>query len=535
MSINSLNFIAFVAIVCILYFIFPKKAKWVVLLVSSYIFYFLSSSKLIVFLLLTTLSIYLAALILGKIDSKAKEKCKNIEGKDEKSKELKKQIKNKAKTNKKWVITITILINFGILAFLKYFNFMAENLNSLFGLFNFQIEIPFKNFILPLGISYYTLQAISYVIDVYRGKYLPDKNIGRVALFVSFFPQIVEGPIGRYDHLAHQLYEPHKFNYKNAKFGIQLMLWGYFKKMVIADRAALFVNEVFAHYTNYAGVTVILAIILYTIQIYAEFSGCMDIVRGIAQIMGIEMAENFKRPFFSKSVQEFWRRWHITLGAWLKDYIFYPISFSKLTINITNGAKKVFKNSYISKLIPAAFALFFVWLGNGIWHGASWKYIFYGLYYYIIMIMGMLLEPLGNKLIKTFKINTKAFSYRLWQMIRTTGFVLIGMMIFRSHSLQDAWNMFCSIFTFKQIGTLLNGTLFNIGCIPQDFVVLAIGVAIMFVVSLLQEKGYHIREKISKQNLPFRWILYYGIIFAIIILGIYGPGYAASDFIYGQF
>lgn len=525
MSINSLYFIAFVAIVCILYFIVPKKAKWVVLLVANYIFYFLSSNKLIVFVLLTTLSIYLAALALGMIDKKTKEKCKQVE-----DKELKKKIKHRAKTKKKWIIVLTIFINFGFLAFLKYFNFIAGNLNSLFKLFNFRIEIPFQKFILPLGISYYTLQAVSYVIDVYRGKYPPDKNIGRVALFVSFFPQMVEGPIGRYDDLAHQLYEPHKFDYKNAKFGIQLMLWGYFKKMVIADRAALFVNSVFSNYAQYSGITTILAIILYTVQIYAEFSGCMDIVRGTAQIMGIQMAENFRRPFFSKSVQEFWRRWHITLGTWLKDYVFYSISFSKLTLHITNGAKKIFKNSYISKLVPAAFALFFVWFGNGIWHGSSWKYIFYGLYYYIIMIIGMLLEPLGNKIIEKLKINTQSFIYRLWQMLRTTSFVLIGMMIFRSHSLHDAWNMFQSIFTFK--GAV---NPFNIGCIPQDFIVILVGIVIMLLVSILQEKGYSIREKISKQKLPIRWILYYAIIFAIIIFGIYGPGYAASDFIYGQF
>lgn len=530
MAINSLSFIAFVAIVCFLYYIFPKKAKWVVLLAASYIFYFLSSNKLTVFILATTLSIYLLALLMGRIDNKAKEKCKTIENKEEK-----KKIKHRAKTKKKWVVFITILINFGFLAFLKYFNFIAGNLNSLFALLNFQIEIPFKELVLPLGISYYTLQAVSYVIDVYRGKYPPDKNIGRVALFVSFFPQIVEGPIGRYDDLAHQLYEPHKLSYKNLKYGAQLMLWGYFKKMVIADRAALFVNEVFGKYTEYSGLAIVLAIVLYTVQIYAEFSGCMDIVRGTGQLMGIEMAENFRRPFFSKTVQEFWRRWHITLGTWLKDYIFYPISFSKLTMNITNGVKKVFKNSYISKFIPVAFALFFVWFGNGIWHGASWKYIFYGLYYYIIMMLGMLFEPLFKRILKLLKVNTNAFSYRLWQMIRTTTIVVIGMMIFRSHSLQDAWNMFVSIFTLKDIGMLFNGSLFQIGFKTADFIVVVIGVAIMFIIGLWQEKGYHIREKIEKQNLPFRWVLYYGIIFAILILGIYGPGYAASDFIYGQF
>ena len=529
MAINSLTYIAFIFVVCLIYFIVPKKIKWVVLLLASYIFYFISSSKLMIFMLLTTLSIYIAALVMGKIDEKTKQKAEKIE------KDAKKQLKQKAKRNKKWVIAITVIINFGFLIFLKYFNFLAENINSLLSALHISTEIPFREIILPLGISYYTLQAVSYVIDVYRGRVKPDKNLGRVALFVSFFPQMVEGPIGRYESLANQLHEPHQFQYNNAKFGIQLMLWGYFKKMVIADRTALFVNEVFGSYAQYSGITIVLAIILYTVQIYAEFSGCMDIVRGTAQIMGINMAKNFERPFFSKSVQEFWRRWHITLGAWLKDYIFYPISFSKLTMKLTNFAKKVFKNSYISKLIPAAFALFFVWFGNGIWHGASWKYICYGLYYYVIMLIGMLLEPLGNKLIKTFKINTKCFSYKIWQMLRTTGFVLIGMMIFRSRTLQDAWNMFVSIFTFKDIGMLFQGTLFQIGLKTADFIVIIVGVVIMFVVSLWQEKGYHIREKIAKQNLPFRWILYYGIIFAILIFGIYGPGYVASDFIYGQF
>ena len=530
MSISSIYFIIFVAITCILYFIFPKKARWVVLLVSSYIYYALASSKLIAFILTTTLTIYLAALVLGKIEENTKNRCKTIDDKT-----MKKEIKHKAKTKKKWVIAITVLINFGILAFLKYYNFIAGNLNSLFELLHFGVEIPFKKLILPIGISYYTLQAVSYVIDVYRNKCLPDKNLGRVALFVSFFPQILQGPIGRYGDLANQLYEPHKFSYNNAKFGIQLMLWGYFKKMVIADRAAIFVNEVFGKYNEYSGLTILLAVILYTIQIYAEFSGCMDIVRGTAQIIGIELAENFKRPFFSRSVQEFWRRWHITLGTWLKDYIFYPISFSKLTINITNGAKKIFKNSYISKLVPVAFALFFVWFGNGIWHGASWKYIFYGLYYYIIMMLGMFLEPLGNKIVQIFKINTKTFSYKLWQILRTTMFVFGGMLIFRAHRLKDAFSMLISIFTLKDIGKLFNMQLFENGFTLADLVILGIGVAIIFVVSLYQEKGYKIREKISKQNLPFRWILCYGIIFAIVIFGIYGPGYVASNFIYGQF
>jgi predicted membrane protein involved in D-alanine export len=530
MAINSLNFIIFIAIVCLVYFVVPKKIKWVVLLIANYTFYWICSKKLIVYMLITTISIYLLALGMGKIDSKTKELCKK-----EEDRKVKKQIKNKAKTKKKWIVFLAVLINFGILISLKYCNFIFKNLNSLFDMIRIPIEIPFKQILLPLGISYYTLQAISYVVDVYRGKYLPDKHLGRVALFVSFFPQMVEGPIGRYDELANQLYEPHKFNYENVKFGIQLMLWGYFKKMVIADRAALYVNEVFAHYQNYIGIPLFFAAALYTLQIYAEFSGCIDIVRGTAQILGINMAENFKRPFFSKSVQEFWRRWHITLGTWFKEYIFYPISLSKLTVKISELAKKIFKTSYITKLIPAIFALFFVWFGNGIWHGASWKYIFYGLYYYIIMVIGMLFEPLGNKILSKLKINKEAFSYKLFQMIRTTIIVIIGMLIFRSSSLRMAWKMFKNIFTIKNIELLFNGKLFNIGFDYFDFNILVIGTIIILIVGILQEKGYNIREKISKQNLPFRWILYYTIIFAIILFGIYGYGYVASDFIYGQF
>ena len=528
MSIISLKFGVFLIAITLLYFLMPKKIRWCVLLVGSYIYYFLSSAKLSIFLIITTVSIYYAALAMNKIDIKTKAKCEGLEKKE------KKELKQKANKNKKIVLILTIIINFGILAVLKYGNFISENINKLIHLCNSSISIPLRKIILPLGISYYTLQAISYVVDVYRGKYKAEKNFGKVALFLSFFPQMIEGPIGKFDELAEQLYEPHEFDYTRVKFSLQLMLWGLFKKMVIADRAALYVNEVFGNYSSYSGIIIVMAVILYTVQIYAEFSGCIDIVRGIGQMYGITMAENFRRPFFSKNIQEFWRRWHITLGAWLREYIFYPVSFSKACINLTTWSKKIFKG-HIGKLIPAAFALFFVWFGNGIWHGASWKYIFYGLYYYILTMLGMLFEPVFTKMIKIFKIKTQTFGYRLWQMTRTTIIVFGGMLIFRAHRLKEAWIIFKSIFTFENIGKLFNGELFKIGFDTGDFVVLVIGVVIMFIVSLLQEKGYNLREKISKQNILFRWLLYYTAIFTIIIFGIYGTGYSASSFIYGQF
>lgn len=528
MSITSLKFAAFVIMVVALYFIVPKKARWFVLLASSYVYYFISSSKLTIFLLVSTFTIYLTALWINRIDENVKIKCKD------KGKDVKKQIKKKAKTLKKIVLFLAILINFGILIFLKYGTFIGSNINKLLTVLHIEANIPIKKFVLPLGISYYTLQAISYVVDVYRGKYKAEKHFGKVALFLSFFPQMLEGPIGKFDDLAHQLYEGHSFDYKRVKFSLQLILWGLFKKLVIADRAALYVNEVFGSYSEYHGIVILMAVMLYTLQIYADFSGCIDIVRGVAEIFGVSLAENFKRPFFSKNIQEFWRRWHITLGAWLREYVFYPISFSKVCMNITTMSKKVFKG-HIGKIIPAAFALFFVWFGNGIWHGASWKYIVYGLYYYVLTMLGMTLEPLFEKIIKLLKINVKSFSFRLWQMIRTTFVVFGGMLIFRAHRLKTAWIMFKSIFSFKGIGKLFNGELFKIGFDASDFIVLIVGVVMIFIVGLLQEKGYNLRERISKQGIIFRWFLYYGIIFAILIFGIYGKGYAASSFIYGQF
>lgn len=550
MVINSLEFIVFVAATVLVYFLMPKKIKWVILLLASYIFYFSNSTKLIVFLLITTLSVYLVALRMGKIDKNAKEKIEEYKTKlnentaniedaaklKENEKEFKKQIKHNAKKHKKAILLLGILINLGILIFLKYSYFLGNNFNSLLSMLHINTQLPLTKFILPLGISYYTLQAISYIVDVYREKISPDKNIGKVALFLSFFPQIVEGPIGRYDKLAGQLYEPHAITYKNLTYGAQLMLWGYFKKMVLADRVAMYANTVFNNYASYSGLAVALGIITYTIQIYAEFSGGIDIVRGVAEIFGINMDQNFTRPFFSKSVDEFWRRWNITLGTWLKDYVFYPVSLSKLGMKITNGSINKLKNSYIAKIIPVLLPLLCVWLCNGFWHGSGWKYIVYGLYYFAIMLVGKFLAPIGNGLIKVLKINTKASSWKWFQIIRTTIFVCFGMLIFRADNLGIALSMFKSIFTTKDLGTVFSGQAFLLGGTGVgDIIISIICLILIFATSLYKEKGNNIRDKLAEQNLAFRWLIFYLLIFSIIIFGIYGRGYDVQSFIYGQF
>lgn len=515
MTLNSLKFMIFLIAVCLIYFVSPKKMKWLVLLVASYIFYFISSSKLIVYLILSTLLVYISTLLINRENNKLDELNQEL------SKEEKKIIKNKIKSNKKVILFISVIAVLGNLVVLKYSGFICNSINRII---NTDISIP--KFILPLGISYFTLQAISYIVDVYRGKYKGDKNICRVALYMAFFPSITEGPISRYDDLAPQLYEGHKFNFENIKVGITLIMFGLFKKMVIADRAALFVNNVFGK--DYTGITVVMAVILYTIQIYAEFSGCMDIVRGSAKLFGINLKRNFERPFFSKSIAEFWRRWHITLGTWLRDYIFYPISLSKLNMKVNMTAKK-FLSKNLSKFIAAAFPLFFVWFTNGIWHGASVKYIIYGLYYYGIMMLGLLLKPLFDKLIQKLKINVESKIYSLSQIIRTCLFVGIGMMLFRSKGIRAFIKMFMSMFSLKYTG------LMNHGLNKYDFVILIIGVVILFIYSLMVEKGKDVYKELNKSNFIIKYGIYILFILMIIVFGIYGPGYDTSDFIYGQF
>ena len=328
MALFSFQFAIFLIVLFPVYFFFPKKYKkyqWTVLLVASYVFYAFAGLTVMAFLAISTVSTWFGALMLGRANVRYKEQSKGLQA------EEKKALKQ-ANTKKKRVILLLIcLLNFGILAVLKYANFFIENVNAIFG----KGTMAPLNLLLPLGISFYTFQSIGYVIDVYRDKYAPDKNILQYALFVSYFPQIIQGPIGRHNDLAHQLYEPHSFDYKRLTFGLQRMLWGFFKKLVIADRVGLWTSTVVSGYMNYEGFTVFLGVLFYTVRIYADFSGGMDIICGVSEALGIELTENFRRPYFSRSVAEFWQRWHITLGSWMREYVFYPLAMSKTFGNMT--------------------------------------------------------------------------------------------------------------------------------------------------------------------------------------------------------
>lgn len=516
-------FIVYFGITYLLYTVFPLKAKWCVLLGGSAVFYLVAAKGHVECIILSALLIWAAGMFIQKLNDRFKEKKKGI------GKEERKKLKNKYKNYKSAVLAVCVLLNLAILLVSKYFNFFGGTLNRIF-----DASIPEMNIIQPMGISFYTLQAISYITDVYRGRYPACKNPFRIGLYLSFMLTVVEGPVARYDQLGVQLNECKKFSFRDFSFGAQRIVWGLFKKIVIADRASELVNNVFGNHENYGGIIVITAVLFYTLQLYCEFSGVMDVVIGFGEMMGIKLPENFSRPFFAKSINEFWQRWHITLGAWLRDYIFYPVSLSRPFMKLTKSARGKF-NPYYANLIPTSVALFFVWFANGLWHGAGWKYIFYGLYYYGLMMLGLFLEPVSAKLCEKLRINRKSKGFHIFQMLRTFVIVNIGMLVFRANGLRAAFSMFVSIFTDFSFSVIRPGSKNGLGLDLKDYAVVIIGTIIVFAVGVLKEKNIDIRQRISEFKLPVKFIIYLLAVFAVIIFGAYGDNYGAVDLIYANF
>lgn len=516
-------FIAYFGITFLLYTVVPKKAKWCVLLVGSWVFYLVATKGRFEYLAATTLMVWGMGLVIQKLNDKFKEKKKGLE------KAERKKLKEHYKRLKGLALAGGVAVSMGLLIFLKYFNFFGGAANHFLG-----TEIPKLNLVHPMGISFYTLQAVSYLTDVYRGRFKAEKNPLRISLYLSFMLTVVEGPVARWDQLGTQLNKGADFNFKNLYFGVQLIIWGLFKKVVIADRAAILVNNVFNHNEKYGGLVIVAAILFYTLQLYCEFSGVMDVVNGMGQMMGIEMPPNFNRPFFAKSINEFWQRWHITLGAWLRDYIFYPISLSKPFMKLAKSARGKF-SPYYANLIPTAIALFFVWFANGFWHGSGWKYIAYGLYYYLLMMLGLFFEPLSAKFCKACKINRKSKAFGIFQMLRTFVIVNGGMLIFRAKGLKRALKMFVSVFTGFDLKSIVPGSGNGLGIDAKDYVVIAIGVVVIFIVGVINEKGISVREKVAKLPFPVKFVLYMAAILVIIIFGAYGQEYGVQDLIYANF
>lgn len=530
MSFTTTVFFVFIFAGLIAYYCIPLKYRWLVLLIMSYAYYMSYRVKGAVFLVFTTITVYITGIVLENIQRKADAYL--AENKQSLQKEEKKRYKNRIKHEKRIVLVITLVLNFGMLAVIKYNNFAISGINMLADRFQMGMHIPGIDIIAPIGISFFTFQATSYAIDVYQGKYLCEKNPFKFALFVSFFPQIMQGPIGRYNRLASQLFEGNRYSLKNIQFGLQRIGWGLFKKLLLADRAGVFVQASFAESNGYHGIIRIIGVLMYSIQLYMDFSGGIDIVIGVAQMFGIKMDENFRQPYFSKSISEFWRRWHITLGTWMKDYIFYPFSLSKGVNRLTKWGKKHI-GSYLGKMLPICFANLLIFFIVGIWHGSESRYIAYGLYNGIIIAVSNLLEPMYKKTLTMLHIKSDSKPWKVFRIIRTFILINIGWVFDCSISgLRNALLTIKMFFMNWDIAQLNGATFGQIGLSINDYIIIAIGCLIVFVISVLKEKGVNIRESISNRPLIIRWAIYYGFFVAIIV---YSFVLDNSGFMYAAF
>lgn len=494
MLFNSLEFLIYFPTVVLLYFLLPYRLRWIWLLTASYFFYMNWNPKYAVLMGISTLITYFSGLLIEKSNQ-------------EKNKE------KREKEKKIWVI-LSFSANLLILFFFKYFNFLTENIVYIFSKLNIEIEVSRFNILLPVGISFYTFQALSYTMDVYRGDIKAQRNLGKYALFVSFFPQLVAGPIERSTNLLNQIEQNNDFDYNRIKNGLLLMLWGFFKKIVIADRLAIVVNTVYNNPTNYQGIVLIIATIFFAFQIYCDFSSYSDIAIGAANVMGYDLMKNFNKPYFSKSIAEFWRRWHISLGTWFRDYLYFPLGGSKV-----NKVKK-YRNILI------------VFLISGLWHGASWNFIIWGALHGVYQLIGNELKPLRNFIVKKLKIKRESLLHKSYKIIITFILVDFAWIFFRANTLGDAVYIIKNIFIFNP-SVLFNGMLFNLGLDKEDLVIGIICIIILNIIKLYQRNN-SIRNNISKMKLKIRWSLYYLAIFLIVILGYYGDS-STSQFIYFQF
>lgn len=520
-SIHYLIF--FLPLALLLYGIAPKKWKRYVLLAVSLGFFWFISGIGILYLLASMISIWGFGLWMDHLYSRRDAAVKAAE------KPERKAIKKAYRTRCRWILALAVCLHIGLLLVIKYSGFFMENVNALFG-----AAFPVPKYVMPIGISFFTLQAVSYLMDVYRQTIPADRNFFRLALFLSFFPQIVEGPICRYGQTTEQLWNGEGIRYENLTLGLQRILYGLMKKLVVADRLNAFVKVVFGDVYGFQGGIVAMAAVCYTIQLYMDFSGSMDAVCGTAQILGITMPENFRRPFFSRTVSEFWTRWHISLGAWFKDYIFYPVTMSGPMKNLTSAARKKLGNHF-GPLIAGSIALFCVWFCNGLWHGAAWSFVFFGMYHFAIILTGSVIAPWVKSAQARLHINPDHWLYRGLQILRTCVLVVIGELFFRAESLREGMILFKRMvtdFTFPVFDKALWKTL---GIDRADLTIVGVTVVIVFVVSLLQERGIPVRETLKKQNTAVRWAVLYALILYIVIFGAYGHGYVPVNPMYANF
>lgn len=524
MTYLSITFVILLTITTLLYYIFPRNIRWCVLLLASVVFYQQAGYDKFLIVLVTSLFVWTASWMIARQYKKAEEEIakQGLAGKEKAT--LQAAYKRKCRN---FILIPALCLVVGVLAYCKFGEMLAD---ALWQMFTFYIS---WDVIVPLGISYYTFSSAGYLLDVYWKKADHIGNYFKFLCCMLYFPQVVQGPIARYNRLEKELFREHPFDFKQVCFGIQLMLYGYAKKMILADRLSLYTSEIFGNLQSYEGLVILIAVIASAFQIYMDFSGCMDIVRGASQIFGVTLEPNFQHPFFSTSTAEFWRRWHITLGTWFKDYVYMPVAVSKWLIKLITKIRNKFGKE-AAKVVNTVIPLFIVWLLTGIWHGTGWNYVVWGLYYGTIIICSTLLTGQYKKVADLLHIDMTSESYRKFQMVRTFLVFAGGRLITAPGTLADTWVAMKQMFLGFNPWIFWDGTLYRMGLDYKDWCVVIIGLLLVRRVSIMQEKG-SVREAIARRNIVLRWAIYYGAFFAILIFGMYGPGYNASDFIYGNF
>ena len=506
----------------IVYYLFPLRFRWVILLLFSYGFYAARALSGLPFILITTLTTWAGALVIGGIARKAKARIQAE--KAALTAEEKKAIRQGAKACQRVLFILVLLLNFAILAVLKY----TDDVRGWFG------ASPL-GLLLPLGISFYTFQSMGYLIDVYNGKYAPERNPLKFALFVSFFPQLIQGPIGRYDQLAPQLTRPNRFDFDRAGRAFILMVWGLFKKLVIADRAFPFVDAVFsAQPGEYGGAIIVLAVLLYSLQQYCDFSGGIELVAGIAELFGIQLAPNFRRPYFAVSLGDFWRRWHISLGSWMRDYVFYPFALTRPMNRLARAAKARWGQD-VGRALPAALGNILVFLLVGVWHGATSNYIFWGLYNGVILAFSALAEPAYKRFGAKHAELTASKGFYVLRVVRTFVIVNIGWFFDRCAHGLDALRMLGIALTDPRMGQVSAETLATLSLPQLDLRILAVCTVLLFLVSVAQERGVVMREWLQRRILPVRWAILIAGVMVVLLAGVWGSGFNEASFIYYQF
>ena len=528
MLFTSYEFVVFLALVFILFYTVPKKFQWIMLLLASYGFYYIADPRYLLFILVTTVSTYFMSVKISDINSESESYLK--EHKKELSREEKKEYKAKIKARKWSWLLFCLIFNIGILSVTKYTNFVITNIDNLLG--GKGVLSP-VDMIVPMGISFYTFQSMGYIIDVYRGKQEAQRNPFKLALFVSFFPQLVQGPISRYGDLAPTLFAEHKFEGKTVSYGIMRMLWGYFKKMVIADRLLVAVTTLVQETEIYTGTYVFVAMLFYAFELYCDFTGGIDITIGIAETMGIRLAENFNLPYFSKNIKEYWNRWHMTMGSWFTDYIFYPISVCGPMLKLSKWSRAHLGET-IGKRVPVYLSSFTVWLATGVWHGAAWNFIVWGLMNFVVIMISQELSPLYAKFHDRFHVKGKA-PYELFQIIRTILLMSAIRMFDCYRDVPLTFKMLGTMFTRVNLSAFTDGSLLQVGLTGADYLVLAAGLIIVLGVSILKVRIGSVRDALAEKPA----ICFYGIMGLLVVIitvfGAYGIGYDASQFIYNQF